>query len=224
MCRDGSLNRREVETNYDSGKQTWRSSLAIDERQWWVWAWTPCGNCAWKVSALSLLSSSSAKQPKLERSWVNCAKPKSRQSKTWRRKPCFWRTKSSSLIADQISAPVLSTPTNLLREQIRWSTAPSVLGQTEPAELQNQTPDPAAPSDLVLLLGTNRTPPRSSNFSSVSVNTRTQSVCESRSHVPLSLGEPCVMDCCWTVVESNQRYTVNPENFVRTKFSYAQVG
>ena len=25
----------EVETNYDSGKQTWRSSLAIDERQWW---------------------------------------------------------------------------------------------------------------------------------------------------------------------------------------------
>ena len=64
-----------------------------------------------------------------------------------------------SLIADQISAPVLSAPTDLLREQIRWSTAPTVLGQTEPAEPPNRTPDPAAPSDLVLLLGTNRMRP-----------------------------------------------------------------
>ena len=34
-----------------------------------------------------------------------------------------------------------------------------VLGQTEPAEPPNRTPDPAAPSDLVLLLGTNRMRP-----------------------------------------------------------------
>ena len=30
---------------------------------------------------------------------------------------------------------------------------------TEPVEQQNRTPDPAAPSDLVLLLGTNRMRP-----------------------------------------------------------------
>ena len=99
-----------------------------------IWAWTPCADCAGQVSALSLLSSSSAKRPKLERSWGNCAKPKwkqvTRHSKTWRRKPFFWRTNSSSLIADQRSAPVLSAPTDLLREQIHWSTAPTVLGQT----------------------------------------------------------------------------------------------
>ena len=40
-------------------------------------------------------------------------------------------TKSSSLIAAQISAPVLSAPTVLLKEQNRWSAAPTVLGQTE---------------------------------------------------------------------------------------------
>ena len=79
------------------------------------------------------------------------------------------------LIADQISAPVLSAPTDLLREQIRWSTAPTVLGQTEPAEPPNRTPDPAAPSDLVLLLGTNRmNPAKGRNSTSIL-------------HVPLSL-------------------------------------
>ena len=29
------MRQAEVKTNYDSGKQTWRSSLAIDEQQWW---------------------------------------------------------------------------------------------------------------------------------------------------------------------------------------------
>ena len=120
-------------TNYDSGKQTRRRSL-----------------CDWRttmmrfglelhVATAPLEKSAHCRcfplrrwRPKLERSWGNCAKPKWKQiarlSKTWRRKPCFWRTKSSSLIADQISAPVLSAPTDLLREQIHWSTAPTVLG------------------------------------------------------------------------------------------------
>ena len=41
----------------------------------------------------------------------------------------------------------------------RWSAAPTVLGQTKQAEYQNRTPNPAAPSGLVLFFRTNRTRP-----------------------------------------------------------------
>ena len=161
------MRQTEVETNYDSGKQTWRSSLAIDEQQWWDLGLNSMWWLRWTSQRIvaAFLFVGETTVAKLERSWESCAKPKwkqtTRQSKTWRRKPCFWQTKSSTygLIADQISAPVLSAPTDLLREQIRWSTAPTVLGQTEPAEPPNRTPDPAAPSDLLLLLGTNRMRP-----------------------------------------------------------------
>ena len=64
----------------------------------------------------------------------------------------------SSLIAAQISAPVLSAPRALLGEQNRCSAAPAVLGKTELAESQNRTPSPwpIAPSDLVLHFEKNR--------------------------------------------------------------------
>ena len=75
-----------------------------------------------------------------------------------------------------MSAPVLSAPTDLLEEQIRWSTAPTVLGQTEPAEPHNRTPDSAAPSDLVLLLETNRTRPGQSPAYDFSVSDEQKAV------------------------------------------------
>ena len=61
-----------------------------------------------------------------------------------------------SLIAAQMSAPVLSAPPALLGEENRWSVAPTVLGTTEPAESHTGTPNPAAPSGLVLSFGKNR--------------------------------------------------------------------
>ena len=132
-----------------------------------IWAWTPCGDCAGQVSALSLLSSLSAKRPWQSSREVEKIAPNQNGSKLRGRakldeKSLAFDERSHlayGLIADQISAPVLSAPTDLLREQIRWSTAPTVLGQTEPAEPPNRTPDPAAPSDLVLRLGTNRMRP-----------------------------------------------------------------
>ena len=132
-----------------------------------IWAWTPCGDCAGQVSALSLLSSSSAKRPWQSSREVEKIAPNQNGSKLRGRAKLDEESLAFDershlaygLIADQISAPVLSAPTDLLREQIRWSTAPTVLGQTEPAEPPNRTPDPAAPSDLVLLLGTNRMRP-----------------------------------------------------------------
>ena len=130
-----------------------------------IWAWTP--GCAGQVSALSLLSSSSAKRPWQSSREVEKIAPNQNGSKLRGRAKLDEESLAFDershlaygLIADQISAPVLSAPTDLLREQIRWSTAPTVLGQTEPAEPPNRTPDPAAPSDLVLLLGTNRMRP-----------------------------------------------------------------
>ena len=132
-----------------------------------ICAWTPCGDCAGQVSALSLLSSSSAKRPWQSSREVEKIAPNQNGSKLRGRAKLDEESLAFDershlaygLIADQISAPVLSAPTDLLREQIRWSTAPTVLGQTEPAEPPNRTPDPAAPSDLVLLLGTNRMRP-----------------------------------------------------------------
>ena len=116
---------------------------------------------------MSLLSSSSAKRPWQSSREVEKIAPNQNGSKLRGRakldeERLAFDERSHlayGLIADQISAPVLSAPTDLLREQIRWSTAPTVLGQTEPAEPPNRTPDPAAPSDLVLLLGTNRMRP-----------------------------------------------------------------
>ena len=117
---------------------------------------------------MSLLSSSSAKRPwQSSRVEVEKIAPNQNGSKLRGRAKLDEESLAFDershlaygLIADQISAPVLSAPTDLLREQIRWSTAPTVLGQTEPAEPPNRTPDPAAPSDLVLLLGTNRMRP-----------------------------------------------------------------
>ena len=116
---------------------------------------------------MSLLSSSSAKRPWQSSREVEKIAPNQNGSKLRGRtkfdeESLAFDERSHlayGLIADQISAPVLSAPTDLLREQIRWSTAPTVLGQTEPAEPPNRTPDPAAPSDLVLLLGTNRMRP-----------------------------------------------------------------
>ena len=124
-------------------------------------------DCAGQVSALSLLSSSSAKRPwqssrEVEKIAPNLNGSKLRGRAKLDEESLAFDERSHlayGLIADQISAPVLSAPTDLLREQIRWSTAPTVLGQTEPAEPPNRTPDPAAPSDLVLLLGTNRMRP-----------------------------------------------------------------
>ena len=118
---------------------------------------------------MSLLSSSSAKRPWQSSREVEKIAPNQNGSKLRGRAKLDEEILAFDershlaygLIADQISAPVLSAPTDLLREQIRWSTAPTVLGQTEPAEPPNRTPDPAAPSDLVLLLGTNRMRPRS---------------------------------------------------------------
>ena len=139
--------------------QTYHRDRELQDASMWWLRWT-----SQRIVAAFLFVGETT-VAKLERSWENCAKPKwkqtTRQSKTWRRKPCFWRRShlAYGLIADQISAPVLAAPTDLLREQIRWSTAPTVLGQTEPAEPPNRTPDPAAPSDLVLLLGTNRMRP-----------------------------------------------------------------
>ena len=116
---------------------------------------------------MSLLSSSSAKRPWQSSTEVEKIAPNQNGSKLRGRAKLDEESLAFDkrshlaygLIADQISAPVLSAPTDLLREQIRWSTAPTVLGQTEPAEPPNRTPDPAAPSDLVLLLGTNRMRP-----------------------------------------------------------------
>ena len=116
---------------------------------------------------MSLLSSSSAKRPWQSSREVEKIAPNQNGSKLRGRAKLDEESLAFDershlaygLIADQISAPVLSARTDLLREQIRWSTAPTVLGQTEPAEPPNRTPDPAAPFDLVLLLGTNRMRP-----------------------------------------------------------------
>ena len=134
----------EVETNYDSGKQTWRSSLAIDDRQWWDLGLNSMWRLRWTsqriVAAFLFVGETTKAWEKLRKLRQTKMEANCEAVKTWRRKPCFWRTKSSSLIADQISAPVLSAPTDLRREQIRWSTAPTLQGQTEPAEPQNRTP------------------------------------------------------------------------------------
>ena len=103
------MRQTEVETNYDSGKQTWRSSLAIDEQQWWDLGLNSMWWLRWTSQRIvaAFLFVGETTVAKLERSWENCAKPKwkqtTRQSKTWRRKPCFWRTKSSSLRFDSRS-------------------------------------------------------------------------------------------------------------------------
>ena len=102
---------------------------------------------------MSLLSSSSAKRPWQSSREVGKIAPNQNGSKLRGRAKLDEESLAFDershlaygLIADQISAPVLSAPT--------------VLGQTEPAEPPNRTPDPTAPSDLVLLLGTNRMRP-----------------------------------------------------------------
>ena len=75
-----------------------------------IWAWTPCGDCAGQYSALSLLSSSSAKRPWQSSKEVEKIAPNQNGSKLRGRAKldeeslaAFWRTKSSSLRFDSRS-------------------------------------------------------------------------------------------------------------------------
>ena len=69
------MRQTEVETNYDSSKQTWRSSLATDERR----CWSLGLNARWRLRCTSLrnvaafLFVSSTTKLRLERSWVRQA-------------------------------------------------------------------------------------------------------------------------------------------------------